>query len=128
MAGFSDFLENKLLDHAFRNVAYTPPVTVYVALFTAAPSDAGGGTEVTGGSYARQAIAFAAAVAGLIDNSSQVDFPTPTADWGTVTHAAIFDALSLGNQMAWGSLVSSRTILTGDTVRIGLGDLDVTLD
>ncbi|WP_447983778.1 phage tail fiber protein [Nitrospira sp. Nam74] len=128
MAGFSDFLENKLLDHAFRNVSYTPPATVYVALFTAAPSDAGGGTEVTGGAYARRAITFGAAAAGATSNSALITFPTPTANWGTVTHVALYDALTVGNQLAWGALTNSRVIITGDTVQINIGDLDLTLD
>jgi len=55
---FSDYLETKVLDHVFAGVAYTAPGTHYVALFTAAPSDSGGGTEVSGGAYARQTIAF----------------------------------------------------------------------
>ena len=55
MSAATDFLEDKILNHVFRNVAYTAPATVYVGLFTTATTDAGGGTEVTGGGYARQA-------------------------------------------------------------------------
>lgn len=128
MAGFSDYLENKVLDHVFRNTSYTPPTTVYLGLFTAAPSDSGGGTEVSGGSYARQSIAFGAAAAGATDNTGLLSFPTPTADWGVVTHAALFDALTAGNMLAWGPLTNSRNILTNDTVRVNIGDLDLTLD
>ena len=57
MAGFSDYLEDKVLDHVFGGVAYTQP-TKHVALYTVAPTDTGGGTEVTGGAYARQSVAF----------------------------------------------------------------------
>jgi hypothetical protein len=61
---FSDYLEDAVLDHVFRNTALTSPTTVYVALYTATPSDAGGGTEVSGGSYARTAGTFGAASGG----------------------------------------------------------------
>ena len=54
MAEFSNFMENKIIDHMLRNQAYTPPATVYVALYTSDPTDADTGTEVSGGSYARQ--------------------------------------------------------------------------
>lgn len=64
MSSFSDYLENKVLDHVYRNVAYTAPTGTYLALYTVAPTDAGGGTEVTGGGYARQAITFGASSGG----------------------------------------------------------------
>lgn len=129
MAGsFSDFLENEILDHVFRNSAYTPAVTVYVALFTAAPTDAGGGTEVTGGSYARTAVTFGAASGGAISNSADVNFPTATANWGTVVALSIMDASSGGNFLAWGDLTSSKVVNSGTQARILAGDLDITLD
>ena len=86
MAHFSTYLAQALLNHVFRNTAYTQPTTVYVALYTAAPTDAGGGTEVTGGSYARQSAAFSAPSGNQISNSAQVTFPEATANWGTVGH------------------------------------------
>ncbi len=128
MAGFSDFLEDELLDHVFRNAAYTPPATVYVALYTAAPSDSGGGTEVSGGSYARTAATFGAASGGAIANSGAVTFPQASASWGTVTHFGIFDASSAGNLLAWAALTASKAVGSGDTAEFAIGDLDVTLD
>lgn len=128
MAHFSDFLENELLDHAFRNSSYTPPTTVYAALYTAAPSDSGGGTEVSGGSYARTAITFGAASGGAIANTSAVTFPTATGSWGTVTHFGIFDASTSGNLLAWNALSASKTVGSGDTASFAIGELDVTLD
>ena len=81
---FSNFLELEILDHVFRNSAYTAPSTIYVALFTSAPNDAGGGTEVSGNGYARQSMAFSAASSGSIANSGSVEFPTATGDQGTI--------------------------------------------
>lgn len=124
---FSDYLETKVLDHVFANTAYTAPSTLYVALFTAAPSDSGGGTEVSGGSYARQTIAFTTS-GDTTSNNAAIEFPTATANYGTVTHVGVYDASSAGNLMAWAALTSSKTIETGDVFRIPSGDLDITLN
>lgn len=133
MAGFSDFLENELLDHVFGNAAYSAPATVYVALFTAAPNDAGGGTEVSGGSYARKAVTnnatnWPAASGGAKANGTDIVFVTATASWGTVTHFAIFDAATSGNMLGWGALAASKAIGNGDTAQFATGELDITLD
>ena len=128
MAGFSDYLEDELLDHVFGNAAYTSPATVYAALYTAAPSDAGGGTEVTGVSYARTAISFGAASSGSVTNDTAVEFPAATAGWGTVTHVGIFDASTSGNLLAWVALDNSKTVDTGDQLRFSIGTLTVSLD
>ena len=121
----SNLLEDGVLNHVFRAVAFpTLGVAVHVGLLTAAPTDAGGGTEVTGGAYARVAVTratttFAAPVdnAGSqrTSNSAAVTFPTPTAAWGTVTHFGIYDAATVGNLLYWGTLGTSRTIASGDT-------------
>lgn len=124
---FSDYLETKVLDHVFGGTSYTAPTTLYVALFTAAPSDSGGGTEVSGGAYARQTIAFTTS-GDTTSNNAAIEFPTATANYGTVTHVGIYDASSAGNLMAWASLTSSKTIETGDVFRIPSGDLDITLN
>jgi hypothetical protein len=129
MAGKSDFLENELLDHVLRNSAYTPPAAVYVGLYTAAPTDAGGGTEVSGNAYARQPITFGAASGGAVTNSADITFPTPTpSGWGTVTHFGIFDASTAGNLLYWGALAASQTINASNVVKILTGELDVTED
>ena len=124
---FSDYLETKVLDHVFAGTAYTAPATLYVALFTAAPSDSGGGTEVSGGAYARQTIAFTTS-GDTTSNNAAIEFPTATANYGTVTHVGVYDASSAGNLMAWAALTSSKTIETGDVFRIPSGDLDITLN
>jgi hypothetical protein len=105
----SDFLELELLDHVLGNAAYTAPANIHVALFTVAPTDAGGGTEVTGGSYARvqvtnNATNFPAAAAGLKQNGTAINFAQATADWGTVVAFGLFDAATSGNLLYWGWL------------------------
>lgn len=129
MAGsFSNFLENELLDHLFTAGAYARPST-YVALYTAAPTDAGGGTEVSGGSYARvQVTAWDAASGGATANTNVITFPTATASWGTVVAFGILDAASAGNLLAWGDLSASKAVGSGDTIEFAAGALDITLD
>lgn len=130
MAAFSDYLENKLIDFLLRGQAFAAPATTYVALLTAAPSDAGGGAEVSGGAYARVAVtsslanwagtqAAASTVAssgssGTTSNNATITFPAPTANWGVVTHFAVYDATSGGNLLFWAPLTTSKTINNGD--------------
>ena len=127
MAGFSNFLETEILDHVFGGNAYTAPATLYLALYTATPSDTGGGTEVSGGSYARQSVAFTV-TGDTASNTSAVEFPTATANWGTITQVGVFDASTAGNLLAYADLSASKVIESGDVLRINSGDLDITLD
>jgi hypothetical protein len=129
MAGsFTDYLEDKILKHVFTNVAYTSPTTLYVGLFTVAPSDTGGGTEVSGGSYTRKTAAFTVSgTSTLATNSAAIEFDTATASWGTIVAMAIFDASTAGNMIAFADLTTSKVIDSGDVLRIPAGDLDVTL-
>jgi hypothetical protein len=111
----------------FGGNAYTAPGTLYTGLYTAAPSDTGGGTELSGSGYARQATAFT--VSGdTASNTSAEEWATATGDWGTITHVGVFDAATSGNLLAYGALTASKTIATGDVFRIPAGDLDITLD
>jgi len=125
MSDFSDLLENKILDHVFRNTSYTPPAAVYLALYTVAPTDAGGGTQVSGGGYARQAVTFGAASGGAISNTSAVAFTASGANFGTVVAVGIFDASTAGNLLAW-KAITSAVINDGDTLNFPIGDIDVT--
>jgi len=124
---FTNFLETEILDHVFAGAAYTAPATKYVGLFTAAPGEAGGGTELSGSAYARQTMAFTTS-GNTTSNNAAVEFPTATGSWGTVTHVGIFDASSSGNLMAYATLSASKAIASGDVFRIPSGDLDITLD
>lgn len=139
MAGsLSDFAENEVLDHLFGGSAYSPGATWYAAAYTADPSDAGGGTEVSTGvwtNYARVAITrnstnFPAASGGAMANGTIIDFGTATISGGppTVIAIAILDAASGGNFICWADLTVDKTINNGDPVTIPVGDLDITLN
>jgi hypothetical protein len=131
MAGsLTNYAEAKILDHVVGKTSFTMP-SVWVALFTAAPSDAGGGTECTGGSYARKSTDgadWAAASSGATSNAAAITFVTPTGSWGTVTHFALMDAATAGNMLAWADLTTPQAVGTGNTVSFAIGELDITLD
>ena len=122
----------------FGGAAYTAPSTLYVGLFTAEPSEAGGGTEVSGNGYARQSVTMT--VSGTnpteADNDAAVEFPEATGSQGTVTHAGVFDALTGGNVLAYATLTdpndfstaNPKAIGTGDIFRISAGNLKIRLD
>lgn len=127
----SDYLENKLLDHTLSATVFTSPTAINTALYTAAPSDTGGGTEVTGGSYARvsktaNTTSFPAASGGSKSNGVSIDFPTATAAWGTVTHVGVFDQTT--NLLFWGALTASRVVQNGDTISFAVTKLVFSLD
>lgn len=144
MAAFSDYAENKLIDWLLRGQTFTPPTSTYVALFTASPSDTGGGTEVTGGTYARVPVTSAltswagtqaaasttvsSGTSGTTTNNADITFPTPSASWGTVTSYGLFDALSGGNLLIYGALDISKTINSGDVVKFPLNTLSFQID
>jgi len=130
MAGFTDFTENLVLNWVFTSNAATRPTAWYVALYTVAPGETGGGTEVSGTSYARQTVAFS--VTGTApttaSNSAAVEFPTAGGSWGTVVAAGIFTASTGGTLLAFANLTASKTIDTGDVLRFNTGALTITLD
>jgi len=124
----TDYAENKVLD-AILNQSSFSVATPYIALFTATPSDAGGGTEVTGGSYARavSTTSWPTASAGSCANDVAIAFPTATANWGTVTQFAVMDAVTAGNMLYWGDLTTPRAINNGDpTPTFAIGALVIT--
>jgi hypothetical protein len=131
MSSFSDYTENLVLNWLFTTNSATRPTAWFVGLFTAAPSDAGGGTEVSGSGYTRKATGTMT-VSGTsptnCTNSAAIEFdPASGGNWGNITHAAIFDASTSGNMLGWAQLTTSRTINDGDVLRIPAGDLDITL-
>lgn len=145
MSQASDYLENKLVDQLFRAQAAPTTSTLYVALYTAAPTDVNAtGTEVSGVAYARVAIVSSltawagtqsagstvasSGTGGQTSNNAIITFPTPGAGgWGLVTHFAIYDALTVGNEIVWGALTTSKTINAGDAVTFPIGTLTVTI-
>lgn len=129
MAALSDYAEKLLLDWMMTSGSATRPTAWYVALYTAAPSDSGGGTEVSTGGYARQSVTFDAASSpgGTTSNSGEVSFTASGADYGTVTHMGIFDASSGGNLLWHGALTASKTVADGDTLTFAVGNIDLTM-
>lgn len=128
MPGKTDFLENALLNHVLRGVAYTPPAALYVGLFTSDPTDAAMGTEVSGGAYARQAVTFSAATTGSCSNAADLLFPVASAAWGTVTHFGIFDAATAGKLLYYGSLTPSQPITSSNQLKLPAGTVIVNED
>jgi hypothetical protein len=127
MAALSNYLENALINATLRNTAYTSPTTVYVALFLTDPTDAGSGTEVSGTPYARKSMAFNAPSNGVSVNSAAVEFDQATSNWGTITHFALFDALTSGNMLYHGALTASKVIENGDVFKFASASVTVTL-
>ena len=127
MAEMSNYLENALINATLRATTFTSPATVYVSLHTADPTDAGTGTEVSGGSYARQSASFAAPSNGASSTNADITFPQATGSWGTVSHIGIWDSLTTGNLLYHTQLDASKTIDTGDIFKIASGSLTVTL-
>lgn len=135
MANASDYLEGQIRAHLFRTASWTKPTALYVGLFTVTPSDSGGGTEVTGGSYARVQRdpldanwTAASSTDGLTDNAAAITFPAPTANWGTIVAFGIFDASTAGNLLVWGPISPSKTVNSSDPApEFAIGALDVTV-
>ena len=124
---YSTYLQNAIINATLRNTAYTSPTTVYVALSTTTITAGGSITEVTGGSYARQAVTLSVPSSGATANSANVTFPTATAGWGTITDVGIYDASTGGNLLYFTPLTASKTIASGDIFQISTGNLTVSL-
>ena len=127
MSEMSNYLENALINGTLRATNYTAPSTVYLALYTTDPTDADTGTEVSGGSYARQSITFGAPSNGVSTNSADITFPTATGSWGTVGWVGIRDNSTGGNLLYHSPLDASKTIASGDIFKVSTGNLSVTL-
>lgn len=129
MAALSDYSEKLLLDWLVTTGAATRPTAWYLALYTAAPSDSGGGTEVSTGGYARKSVTFSAASTpgGTTSNSNTVSFTASGANYGTVTHVGIFDALTTGNLLWHGAMTASKVVNDGDTLEFSIGNIDLTI-
>jgi len=125
MPGKSDVLEAEILNHYFRTATAAKPSNEYIALFTADPTDAGSGAEVTGGGYARVAVAVADAQWSApaddgsgnmqITNTNAVTFPTPSGNWtGPISHFGVMSASTAGSLRYSGALGTPRTVNNGD--------------
>ena len=131
MAGsFTDFTEDLVLNWLLTTNTATRPTQWYVGLFTTATGETGGGTEVSGGAYVREAASFSVSGTDPTSavNTAAIEFPTASANWGTITHIGLFDAATSGNMLVHAPLDVAKAIGTGDVFRIPAGDLEITLD
>ena len=126
MSAMSDYLELKFLDHFTGRASTSAPSAVYLGLSTASMNDDNSGTELTGNNYSRKAVTFAAASGGSIASNAAVEFNAATGSWGTVSHWAIYDASSSGNQLFHGAFTTSKAIGTGDILKVASGSLTIT--
>lgn len=124
----TNYLEAQLLNHVLRATPYSSPSAVYVALFTVAPTESGGGTEVSGGSYVRQPVTFTSPAPDTVSNTADVTFPIATADWGDIEAFALLDQPSSGNMLYFADLTAPKTINTSDQFRFPAGQLVVQED
>ncbi len=123
---YSDYLEDAVQDHIHGGTALTQPAAQYMALFSVAPTDAGGGTELTGNGYARQSITFGSSSGGVASNTNTVTFTASGGDWSAAIAGAVFDAVSGGNMLEWNA-VTSVTVTDGNSLTYTAGAIDSTL-
>jgi hypothetical protein len=124
MAGKTDYLANAVLNHILRGVSFSSPGTVYLGLFSSAPTDSTPGTELSVTGYARQPITFSAPVSGTSANSAGIDFGTPETNWGFIRAVGIFDALSGGN-LLFSAVISTKSAAAGSPVQVQVGDITI---
>jgi len=117
------YLDNSMINAALRATPYTSPIAVHLALFTTAPTVGGGGTEVSGGSYARQLITWTAPVNGQSSNVADALFPVASAAWGIIVAFGVYDASSGGNLLYFNTLSTPRNVQINDQVRFPMGQL-----
>lgn len=137
MSALTTYLANRIARHNFGRQTYSAPTNWYLGLFTSAPGVGGGGTEVSGGSYARLSINNTQTVPfmwnhpnsdGVVSNAFELVFPVATANWGTITHWALFEAISGGNMNFFGMVTPSKLIQTGDQFTVAIGELEFTFE
>lgn len=135
MSAMSNYLEGEIIKHVFRTGSFVKPTILAVGLFTSSPTDGNTATEISGNAYARAVLnpsdanwSAPSSGNGSTSNSGVLTFPTPSGNWGTVTHFGIYDATSGGNLLFWGPLIDDRTITSGDSVTFSIGQLGITLD
>ena len=118
-------IENQLLDALVGTTPYTVTTPIKLALMTANGDDGTPGTEVTGGSYARQTIAFDAASSGSISNNAVINFTGMPA--ATVVGIEIYDSAGTPKRLAYGALTASKTTASGDTLQFAASAITLSL-
>lgn len=126
MAQMSDYLENALANHVFRSTTMASPGLVYIALFSTDPGEDNSGTELAGNGYTRKQITFTVPSNGMISNNIEVSFPVASSDWNQATHIGILDDSVGGNLLMSKILTTPVTVLSGNNLRLAVGDLDLT--
>lgn len=129
VGGMSDYLSNKVLDLIFRGEAFAPPANLHFALNTGAPSNAGGGVEVSGGGYGRVSYArslenfsgtqgagttsASSGTGGKVSNNNAIQWGAPSGSWGAVGWIKVMDAASGGNLWFWAPTAAVKTVNAG---------------
>ena len=116
------------LDALLGRQAMTLPADLYMALYTDAPDEEGGGDEVSGGGYERVQIANnltnnPEAEGGTKSNGTVIEFEEATSNWGDVVAWALHDDPTEDSIVLWGMLDDSVFVSSGDTPKFGVGDL-----
>ncbi len=148
MSAFSNYLENKLVDHLLRTTTFSQPSVIAIALCTAAPTDASTGATIVevpnSNNYSRATLnplnanwtatqggtsGASSGTGGMTANAVDIEFPDPSGAWGTITHFAACDNATwgAGNVLFYGTLASPVMPTSGDTVTIDAGDLTLTI-
>lgn len=129
MAQMSNYLENALVNHVFRNTPFTTPGVVHMAIFSSDPGEDASGTELESGTspgYARKTFTLGAPTDGVASNDAEILFAAATGDWVAATHIAVFDEATGGNMLMYKALPSSVSVLNTNNFRIPVGDFQVT--
>jgi hypothetical protein len=140
MSKFSDYTEANIIATTLRGVAFPVPSGIYVALFTADPTDANTtGNEVTTSAfpaYVRKDAAVGAAIAtgwvaptnGVTSNAKAITFPANNGSGSVVvTHLGLYDAATNGNLLYHSALTTSKTLLASDVLSFGVGAIVITI-
>jgi hypothetical protein len=127
MAALGTYAENLIINALLRDTSFTPPTNIWLALYTTTVTSADTATEVSGGSYTRMPITFAAPSGGACSNNTLITFPSASAVWGNITYAAIRDASTGGNLLFYGALTLPRFINGGDVINFLVGNISITV-
>lgn len=127
MSKFSDYLENKIIDHTLKGITFQPIATAYLAAFSTDPTDAASGTECSWTNYARQAMTFGAITDGEVTTSAQLQFPALVGADVTVGWIGIFDAATAGNMLYHTNLANAKTLTVDDVLSFAVSGVTVTL-
>ncbi len=117
---------DRMINASLNGTTFALPTTpMKLSLHTTASTDASAGTEVTGGSYARQTIAFGTSAGTGVANTGAVTFTNMPAT--TTTNVNIYDSNATPRRAWWGDLTASKTTAAGDTLSFAVGAVTVNM-